>query len=291
MRRLTYLTATATIALLMITSGADAAFEDGIDQGQPTPSAGIRDGVPEVIVAVDAAGTTIARGRPGGRGRWSCHYFQIHSIDPSALPGSADYDTGPIRPDDGQIVMLECRDESNRLVRSELIEWTPAAPFGPIDAAQRAAQLAREQLDVPDPTPATSPPVGSEHLTGLATWFWTTTTQQVTASATLAGVTATVTATPTTLHVDPGDGTDAFTCANGGTPYDTTKPANAQHSACTHVFQYRSWRAPTGAWPTMLRVTWQLTWEATTGEAGDLGTIDTTALVPSTVIDAQAVIL
>lgn len=285
--------ALAVVLCSLANAGAAAAGGNAPINAEPTPTptASIRDGVPEVIVALDGAGATIARGRPGGRGRWSCHYFSLHSVDPSALPGAVDYGAGPIRPAEDQVVMLECRDESNRLVRSELIVWTPAAPFGPIDAVVRAAQLAREQLAVPNPAPATSPPIGSRHLTGLATWFWTTTTQEVTASATLGGVTATVTATPVQLVVDPGDGTAAFTCPDGGTPYDTSKPAAGQHSGCTHVFRYRSHREPTGAWPSTLTITWQLSWAATNGDAGDLDPLTTSTAVPTVVTDSQALIL
>lgn len=276
------------VGLLSDIAGGASAHEPA--NPQPTPSGTITGDVPEVIVAYDAGGSTIAQGRPGGRGTWSCHYYGIHSVDPSALPGAFDYATGPIRPAEDEVVGLECTDGTGRTQYSELVTWTAATPFGPIDAAGRAAEEARRQLPLPDPVPAMSPPVGTAHVTGIPSWFWIPAPGPLTASATLVGVTATVTATATSVVVDPGDGSAAISCPGGGTPYDPSRPASDQRTTCEHTFQRRSHLQPGGTWPATVTVTWHLTWTSTTGAGGDLGSVTRSTTTPIEVVQAEAVI-
>ncbi len=272
------------------TPASAATIEEPSPPG-PKPIAHLANDVPEVIVAYDAGGSTISRGRPGGRGRWSCHYLGIHSADPNALPGSFDYDTGPIRPADGETVGLICTDEDGVQRYSNLITWSPATPFGPIDRGARAAEEARRQLPIPDPSIASSPPAGTAHVTGIPSWFWSATPlTPLSASATLGGVTATVTATAVDLVVDPGDGGAARSCPGGGTPFDPSRPAAEQRSGCTHTFQRRSHDQPGGTWPTTVTVSWHLTWTSTTGASGDLGVVTRSTTTPTAVVGAQALI-
>lgn len=256
----------------------------------PTPSAGIREGVPEVIVAYDFEGKEIVSGRPGGRGRWRCEYYLMGGTIITPAPGTPQYVLGPIRPQDGDFVFLTCM-ENNRPAHDEIFVWTPDAPFGQIDSVVRAAGMARDQLDIPVPEPATSPPSGAMHITGIPTWFWTTTAwQPISASASLAGVTATATATPVKLVVDPGDDTSAFECQSGGTAYDPELSPPAQRSDCTHTFKWRSRRHPSGRWPATLTITWQISWTASNGESGTFEDLTTTTTIPIHVGDAQALL-
>lgn len=64
----------------------------------------------------------------------------------------------------------------------------------------------------------------SPSLVGLDTWYWAVRQDgsdigAVTESAGVPGTTVTVTASPSNLLIDPGDGSSAITCTGFGTPY------------------------------------------------------------------------
>ena len=110
--------------------------------------------------------------------------------------------------------------------------------------------------------------------------------------ASLAGVTATVTATPVALSVDPAEvdpqgntTSSVVTCTPPGTPW--TPDAT---SDCTHEWMWSSRHHPTGRFPVTVRVQWEVTWRSTDGDGGVLEAIDQEATTPVLVHELQAVI-
>ena len=85
------------------------------------------------------------------------------------------------------------------------------------------------------------------------------------ATATLDGVTATVTATPTCVRPGRPARRGPTSPATGpGTAYDPTRPADAQHSTCTLLFE------TAGPEQLTATVTYAVSWTASTGDHGDL---------------------
>jgi len=110
------------------------------------------------------------------------------------------------------------------------------------------------------------------------------------ASATLAGVTATVTATPVSVRFWPGDGA-VVECADGGVVYDPSRPPGAQSSSCAHVYEHRSTVAdPAGTYTVTATVTYEVSWSAPNGQGGQLGPLERTGSIPVRVLEAQPVI-
>ena len=253
----------------------------------PRPGGALEDGSPSAVVVRGPAGELGSYRRSGRRStsgpRWTCSY---QTATPNDF-GLASYDPteAPVQPEPGGIYVLVCLDEHGNPVSGRFARYDPADPLGGVLAAERAAAIARERLPLPDPDLHTSPPADTAHLVGVPTWYWITdpwTPRQ--ASATLGGVTATVTAAPTRLHLDTGDG-HQLSCDDAGTPWqpDTT-------STCTHTYQRSSRHTPTGRYPLTATVTWTTTWTATTGETGDLEPLTRTTTLELHIQEAQATI-
>jgi hypothetical protein len=246
----------------------------------PFATGGMVGGTPTVLVVQGAGGWTIATASVGsaGSGVWQCRYV---SLDVRAMVA--------VTPEAGKAYLFECRDGSGVVVYRELTVYDPLDPAGGVLAAQRAAQIAVAQLRVPDPVVRTSPPETSALLVGLATWLWIHNWEPQSASATLAGLTATVTATPTAVRFDTGDGA-TVACRDGGVPYDPSRPPDAQSSGCTHVYTRRSTiDDPAGTYTLTATVTYDVTWYATNGQTGRLDPLTRTASIPVKVVESQPV--
>ncbi len=250
----------------------------------------IRDGAPEAVVVVSQSGTLASwEGTPRGGARWHCGYyaFDYGPGDFGLGLAKVHYDEGPVDPEPGQPYVLACFDQSERMVSSNLRIFDPADPFGGVAATERALDEARRRLDLPLPQPALNPPTAQ--LVGVPTWLWVDGPWvPVSATAAVGAVTATVTATPVDVVWDTGDGTT--TTCDAGTPYDPTRPPAGQRSRCTHVFTRTSAGRPGGTYAVTATVTYEVTWSASSGGAGALGTLTRSTTIPVTVTEAQALI-
>jgi hypothetical protein len=133
-----------------------------------------------------------------------------------------------------------------------------------VAVARRAASLAAAQLVLPLPSPHTSPP--GRTVDNVATWLWVDGDAVRSRSATNAGVTARVTATPVRLVWRTGDG-HTVTCAGSGTRYEPSNTAE-RSGACRHVYSL-----PTTTVTMVITAVWRLAWTATNGQTGDLGEV------------------
>jgi hypothetical protein len=164
----------------------------------------------------------------------------------------------------------------------------PAALIQPTPA--QLADRARNNLVLPKPVIGSNPPVGSPQWVGIPTWsflpasMWTS----VSAKAEVPGMSVTATATPVSVTWDYGDGTSA-TCAGPGTPFASGTDPKASSPDCGHTYRTSSGTAPGGKYQVSATITWQVTW-AGTGGNGVLNGLATTATVPVTVLQSQAII-
>lgn len=155
------------------------------------------------------------------------------------------------------------------------------SPAPPVSARDLAAE-ATAALEVPVPSPASSPEGGAT-IVHFPTWLWTGGWESLSASASAGGVTSTVTATPVSVSWDMGDG-HALRCRGPGVPYATDRRDRDQHSDCTYSYALAGRRSIDAT------ITWQLTWVAPGNGGGDLGTVSRTATLPIDVVELDTVI-
>lgn len=124
---------------------------------------------------------------------------------------------------------------------------------------------ARKTLQIPRPLVRTAPPRGKLELVGIPTWFWLDKSQWSERSATAhgGGLSATVTASVYKVLVDPGDGTESFTCGPPWIPY-----ADGAESACIHKY------AHSGRYTATVTAYWATAWTGSDGNGGTLPTIE-----------------
>jgi hypothetical protein len=122
-------------------------------------------------------------------------------------------------------------------------------------------------------------------LVGVRTWLWIDPAQWQPQSATAAvpGLSATVTAQPTTVQWDMGDGT-TLTCDGPGVAYDPGRPDGDQHSDCSHVFEHD------GTHDVRATIEWQVRWTASDGSSGALPDVTRATQFPLQAEQRQAVI-
>ena len=123
----------------------------------------------------------------------------------------------------------------------------------------------------------------------MPTWLWVDGPwTSASATASVGAVAATVTATPVEVVWDTGDGTT--TTCDAGTPYDLSRAPAEQHSGCTHVFTRSSASLPGGTYAVTATVTYEVSWTASTGAGGGLGTLSRSTTTGVPVTEAQALI-
>ena len=143
--------------------------------------------------------------------------------------------------------------------------------------------LARSVTVTPSaPVLRTSPAV-SDHLVNVDAWFWAETWESISEPATAGSVSVSVTAEPTSLIVDPGDGTSPFTCPGPQPVYNLYLPASTQSSNCTHTYS----RA--GNYTATATIVYDVSFTSNVGVNGDLGTIEPSSATVLAVAEAQAI--
>ncbi len=180
--------------------------------------------------------------------------------------------------------------------------WVDKGSAPPADAKNAVspkilAQLAYSELRVPDTKVTLSPSLEAKQTVNLPTWAWLDKTAfkpvSVTASVDALNISATTTATPVSLRLDPGTEDAELHPASGecpiedgriGTPY--TKGQGDRTPPCGLTYLRASQDGP---FPFKATLTWKISWEGSDGRGGDLpdGTFGTTTEV--TVQEAQAV--
>jgi hypothetical protein len=145
--------------------------------------------------------------------------------------------------------------------------------FDPAVVAAELAERAEAQVVLPAPAVSSNPP-GGLAVINVPVWLWVGDWATQSASASAAGVTATVSAAPTQVVWDMGDG-HSTTCAGPGVPYDPERSDLEQHTSCS----YNYWQTA-GEFTVTAVESWHVTYTATNGQSGDLGVLTRTATMP-----------
>lgn len=162
---------------------------------------------------------------------------------------------------------------------------TPSAPPAPT-ASEIASDISTRVL--PLPGVHTSPPVGADQLVNLPTWLWVDNWQPQSTTASEAGLSVTVTATPRSVTWRMGLG-DPVVC-QGGVPWNPNLREEQQSSPCTFTYTRSSFDQPDLRYSGSATTTWDVTWTASNGESGGLGQSERTTAFRMRVAEGQAVI-
>jgi hypothetical protein len=161
-----------------------------------------------------------------------------------------------------------------------------AGPAVPRITGAQLAQQAFSRFKVTAPTPVLSP---AKAVVNYPTWLWLQGGwSPQSATATVPGLSATVTAAPSKVVWDMGDG-GQVTCTGPGTHYNPNLPDAAQHTDCSYTYAKSSAGTSGGSFTATVTVYFGASWRATDGTAGQLGTVTGVANFPVTVEQIEAV--
>jgi hypothetical protein len=190
----------------------------------------------------------------------------------------------------GDYYGLVCYDGSGREVLNELRRYDPSAPAAPLVDPEVLAQEAMQDLALPLPGVQTSPPPERDQLVNLPTWLGVEDWSPRSATASVPGVSSTVTATPTRVVWDMGNG-DQVVCRGPGKPYDLSLKEHQQSSDCTYTYRASSAGQPGQRYQASATMTWSVSWTATgVPGGGDLGEVSRTTTFSMRVAEGQALV-
>jgi hypothetical protein len=161
-------------------------------------------------------------------------------------------------------------------------EWVDFV-FLPEEQQVDPTTLARSVTITPAAPVLRTSPGTEDHLVNIEAWFWAEMWDGISETATAGSVTVNVTAEPTSLIVDPGDGTPPFTCPGPQPVYNPNLPASTQSSNCTHTYL----RA--GNYTATATVVYDISFTSNVGVNGGLGTIEPSSTTALAVAEAQAI--
>lgn len=245
-----------------------------------------------VVNIGDGADVGGGGGRRSGGSLDCTYYFPLLFPDPGGtFPQAGE------RPDadavarglvEGQDYLLICDDESGQEVVNRMITYDPADPVAGIDP-EVLAEEAAARLSVAAPSVETSPKTGVNQIVQLPTWMWVTNWEPDSATASVPGVSATVTATPTTVTWDMGNG-DQEVCSGPGTPFDFARSEESQSTDCSYTYRHSSTSQPGGVYQVSATMSYDVSWSAEGAPGGGaLPTVSETSTFPVRVIEIHAV--
>lgn len=248
---------------------------------QTTPST--RGDTPTVELSTSTNTPGQAGGTGGNRGGAAstirCEYRELGT---GSADGGFNYGDAAVTDfTEGRQVFRVCTDTATgELTSTSIVTLGPGAgPIAPAVTGRQVAEIAVAQLPIALPQPHLNPP--TQQIIHIPTWLWTADQGQPTASASLAGVTATVTATLDKVVWDTGDG-DTVTCTTAGTPYDAARPAATQRTTCSHTPNKLA-----GPVTVTATVHWDISYTATDGTNGALAPQTRTTSIDSTITELR----
>ncbi len=215
-----------------------------------------------------------------------CRYYDQGSGEPVQL--------GSIPPGDyglGISLTEVCTDtKTGKTVSSRDFAYIPGS--GSVVSPVVLAERARRELAVPEPEVHSSP--GWEHprIVRVPVWLWVPPESWVALSTTAsaAGVSATVTATPVSVTWVMGDGGEVV-CDGPGTVYNLEVPYEHQSTDCSYTYVKTSRARPDKAYTASATITYEVTWSAAGATGGGaLGPITRTTRFAVKVAELQALV-
>lgn len=166
----------------------------------------------------------------------------------------------------------------------------PRGSSGPVVDPVELASDALERTPLPEPQISMAPSPDIPQLVNLATYLWLTTDQwePATVSASAGAVTSTVTARPTRVIWDMGQG-DQVVCDGPGLPYDPSLSDEAQPSDCHYTYRRSSAGQPGQRYTVTATVEWETNWSVTgAAGGGSLGTATSSSSTTVQVAELQS---
>lgn len=191
---------------------------------------------------------------------------------------------GFVPPADGEGAWYRrrCFAADGTLVSADIV-WRPVAV-----SSSALASDAWDVSRIPLPDIQLNPGEERDQVVNVATWMWVDDWAPVSAVASAGGVTVTVTASPSHVDWDMGDG-GVVTCAGPGTPYDDSRGPDEQTTDCSYTYRRSSASQPDSRYAIAATSYWHVTWVSSTGESGDLGVVGRTSSIRVRVAEIQAI--
>lgn len=185
--------------------------------------------------------------------------------------------------------ILDCSDTilgQPVLPESLCAEPSASGPASPPTGAQ-VAQRVLNSFRAPQPVVVMSPRTRS--YVNLKTWLAVESWGPLTATATLSGISSTITGVPqrVTWEMGPPDGT--VVCNGPGDRYDPSVPDEWQDTDCGYTYRWSS--AGVGAdnaYSARVTVTYHVTWSSTDGTSGVIGPVSAVTTFSVPVAEVQA---
>jgi hypothetical protein len=163
--------------------------------------------------------------------------------------------------------------------------WIPSGGAQPTLSPRQVAEIARNRLRLPSVTISANP--AEVQLVNLPTWLWLSDGwRDVSANASVPGVSVTAVAEPMFVSWSMGDGS-TVTCTGAGSPYEAGADPKAPSPDCGHVYRRSSASQPGQAYPVTATVHWTVTWSGA-GQGGTFPDMTTTGDAAFRVAESQA---
>lgn len=161
-------------------------------------------------------------------------------------------------------------DEGRHLVTKWV--WLPGEPdtvvVDPVTLAYRAVAA----MQLAPPLVRSAPGVGQVGMVNMPVWLWVDKTEHswgpISRTAVVPGLSVTATARVKAVDWSMGDGS-TIRCEGAGTPYD--KSMGIEDSPdCGHRYKKTSGEQPKCTYPVTATARWDITWQSTMGDTGQL---------------------
>src|SRR5664279_2315364 len=284
---------TSTLTLTFAEALADQTLESGQIAAIETAAAAARRAALSTTdspVAGGSAASTTAADTPPSLTPGLCAWRAT-----SAPAGDARW--GGNDPAAGALLLNTCDGPDRYLYVPDPPPGALAAPPPPPPDPAVVAQQAYTELTVPKPEAQRSPPETNSDpdndglpytWLGLLTWVWVNNWQPLQRTVDLRGVSATVTATPTSLVFDPGNGDAAVSCPGPGRPW-TEADGNTAPTGGGCGYMYRA-VTPDGPLTASTSIAWSVAWTSNTGAGGTFPALSTATTSSFLVEQIQVVV-
>ncbi len=290
MRRRVLVPGLFTSALLILASGSAGAVTESREADARSDGGGAEANAGFELVGDPQGGGGDVDGGGSRGGSLTCTYHSSTSdvgLNDDAQPvpaGSAV--SGNLVP--GNFYGLTCRDAAGNEVVNRIVRYDPATSAPTVDP-EVLAQEAAARLAVSPPQVELSPKAGLNQIVQLPTYMWVTNWGSDSASASVPGVTSTVTATPTKVTWNMGNG-DQVVCNGPGTPFDFSRSEEGQAADCSYTYRHSSTGQPGGVYQVSATMSYDVSWSAEGAPGGGaLPAVTATETFPVRVVEIHAV--
>ncbi|GAA1578392.1 hypothetical protein GCM10009742_22930 [Kribbella karoonensis] len=151
--------------------------------------------------------------------------------------------------------------------------WLPGRPDTVVVDPVTVAYEAIAQMQLAAPLIKTAPATGQIGLVNMPVWMWVTKSENtwgpIVRTASVPGLSVTATAQVKAINWSMGDG-KTVRCEGPGTPYSAAMGTKASPT-CGHRYVKTSRKLPNCRYPVTAVAQWDITWESTLGDTGQIG--------------------